>query len=364
MHKNKSNEKVTLNLDYSIKTKEGRKAAVDKICAQGGYFTHAQLERMSDYLLFTTEKGQTKKMRKEEYQYSTNNRDATVKKRTASFDALLDSMHDDAYLFLFEGDAVRKLDSKARITTEDLRLYPQIAERWNTIQNIKKQYDRATGSNKYSLGLQIIQEYKTMYEIKRAQMSAVKARINQQLTTITHMQLPEEVQIDKDSVPQSNSFLTTFNEKHISFLLKYYQKLKQESWEDLDSDLRWILIDLEDTVDKALADYPLLYRLLVLKIDGVSGKKIAEMLAEEFGEVHSQQYYSTIWRNRIPKLIKQQRQKDYISWYYANHYGTSDSNHWKTCRKCHYKMPAHPLFFDKNSDNKFYSRCKKCRTKS
>lgn len=78
----------------------------------------------------------------------------------------------------------------------------------------------------------------------------------------------------------------------------------------------------------------------------------------KYGIVHTEQYYSNLFRKRIPKMIAEQAQKEFLIWYYTNiEYGT-----WKTCTKCGEVKLAHPLFFNRNtSRDNFYSICKDCR---
>ena len=73
---------------------------------------------------------------------------------------------------------------------------------------------------------------------------------------------------------------------------------------------------------------------------------------------HSEQYFSTLWRKRIPKMMAEQAQKDYLIWYYTN----EEYGNWKQCGKCGEVKLAHPFFFSKNtSKDGFYSVCKECR---
>lgn len=78
------------------------------------------------------------------------------------------------------------------------------------------------------------------------------------------------------------------------------------------------------------------------------------------GVIHNEQYYSTLWRKRIPKMIAEKAQMEWLEWYFMN----VEKGKWKYCNKCgEYKL-AHPMFFSKNtSKDGFYSICKECRSK-
>lgn len=85
-------------------------------------------------------------------------------------------------------------------------------------------------------------------------------------------------------------------------------------------------------------------------------------MVDRYNVEHSEQYYSNLWRKRIPKMIAEQASKEYIIWYYK--YQAVDEM-WKTCNKCGNRKPAHPLFFSRNnSKDTFYSVCRDCRKKS
>jgi hypothetical protein len=65
--------------------------------------------------------------------------------------------------------------------------------------------------------------------------------------------------------------------------------------------------DLDTLVDNTLKDkHPLLYKLMIYKIDGEQNTTIQSLLEEEFGVKHSIEYISSLWRKKIPKLIAEE----------------------------------------------------------
>ena len=124
--------------------------------------------------------------------------------------------------------------------------------------------------------------------------------------------------------------------------------------------MHWLLLDLDNLIVRALKDKPILRDLLDWKIAGYTNDEIQIFMNTKYGIQHTNQYFSTLWRNRIPKLIVEEAQKHYLIWYYThNHTGT-----WKRCGKCGQLKLAHPLFFSKNnSKDSYYSICKECRNK-
>jgi hypothetical protein len=71
--------------------------------------------------------------------------------------------------------------------------------------------------------------------------------------------------------------------------------------------------DLDDLVDRTLEEkYPLYYKLLIYKIDGKSNAEIQELLTAEFGITYTVEYISSLWRNKIPKMIAEKAKEDYL----------------------------------------------------
>lgn len=73
------------------------------------------------------------------------------------------------------------------------------------------------------------------------------------------------------------------------------------------------------------------------------------------------EHLSTLWRNKIPKMIAQQNKEDYLVYHYSN----KEKGRWKRCSQCGQYKLAHRYFFSKNNTSKdgYYSMCKECRNK-
>lgn len=152
------------------------------------------------------------------------------------------------------------------------------------------------------------------------------------------------------------------NPKHISALLCNYSKLKEDCYGRFGSDGYYLMEDLDKLVDATLKDkYPLLYNLMIYKIDGQQNIVIQQKLEEQFGVKHSVQYLSSLWRKKIPKLIAEKAEEEYLNWYFL----VREKGLWKQCSRCGQIKLAHNKFFSKNNSSKdgFYSICKDCRNK-
>ena len=76
--------------------------------------------------------------------------------------------------------------------------------------------------------------------------------------------------------------------------------------------------DLDRLIEKTLRDkYPLYYKLLIYKIDGKQNAEIQELLDKEFGIKYSVEYLSSLWRNKIPKLLAEKEKEEYLIWHFT-----------------------------------------------
>ena len=144
-----------------------------------------------------------------------------------------------------------------------------------------------------------------------------------------------------------------------SAVLCNYSRLKQDSWGEYDKDLWYLMEDFDKLCDIALKNYPLYDRIVEYKIDGLQNIDIQEKIQMEFGIKHSLEYISSLWRNKIPKLIASTAEDQYLDNYYLN----IEKGKYTKCRRCGQIKLAHNKYFSKNKTSKdgFYSICKVCR---
>lgn len=170
----------------------------------------------------------------------------------------------------------------------------------------------------------------------------------------------EHITINDDGTVSSDGIISFFNSKHISALLCNYSKLKENAWGVFNSDGYYMMEDLDRLIEQTLKDkYPLYYDLLIYKIDGKANAEIQSLLFRDHHIKHSVEYISCLWRNKIPKLLAEQAQENYIMWYYT----TQEKGKWKKCGRCGKVKLAHNRFFSRNNSSKdgWYSICKECR---
>jgi hypothetical protein len=347
-------------LDYTLKTPEERKAVVEEIVKQTppNQLTEKYMEILSDYIIFAMEKDEKKKK-----EIITDNRMITINKRETSYQGLVSQFEngeDGLYNITIENDKNVILTPKISISPKDVAEIPALQDLKDAIDVVKEQEKKATGKNKYKLKKTLIEMYQEQYTIKNTVKQPMFTANT--VKSFAHSTFEENITIDENGIPQSDCLCSFFNPKHISALLCNYSALKAESEDKFDGDCFYMMIDLENLVDRTLKDdYPLYYDLLIYKIDGRSNAEIQFLLELKYGIKHSVEYISSLWRNKIPKLIAEQEVKDYLDWYYT----FKEKGQWKKCSRCGQVKLAHNLYFSKNKTAKdgFYSICKDCRNK-
>lgn len=351
--------KPTRKLDYSLETPEERNELVKKIIDETPpeQLTNKYLEILTDYIIFAMDKEERKKKK-----ILTDNRMVTVNKRETSFQGLAARLEngEDGIYNMIANDKNIIFTPKISITQKDIDDIPALKQLREAIDLVEKQFKVATGKKKFLLKKQLIEMRQDQYVIKNAYrqpmyfMNAVKS--------FNQVQLDENITITENGEVKSDGIITFFDPKHISALLCNYSKLKEDSYGRFWSDSYFLMEDLDNLVDRTLKnDYPLYYDLLIYKIDGKQNIEIQSLLQEKHGIKHSVEYISSLWRNKIPKLISEKAQEEYLVWYYT----TQEYGKWKKCSRCGQVKLAHNRFFSKNKTSKdgYYSICKTCRNK-
>ena len=147
--------------------------------------------------------------------------------------------------------------------------------------------------------------------------------------------------------------------KVVSIILQNFPSLKNNSWDALQGDTWYLVQDFEKLAKRVLKRYPMYGRIVQYKLDLHSNAEIKDMLEKEFGFTHSIEYISSLWRNKIPKLIASEAIDEWLIWYYSERC----HGEWKTCTRCGQTKLAHSRFFsiNKTSRDGWYSICKACR---
>lgn len=347
-------------LDYSLKTAQERKDFVENMVAEMSkdqLKNKKYIEILSDYIVsaMTPEEKKSKMI-------LTDNRMVTVNKRETSYQGLVEKFEngEDGLWNLMIDDKNVLLTHKVSITEEDVKEIKPLQDLKESIAAVEKMVEKATGKRKFKLKKSLIEMHQEQYTIKGMYRPTMAP--SNVVKSITKTDLSENITIDENGEPVSDGLITFFDHEHMSALLCNYSALKEDAWGKFSSDSFYMMEDLDNLIEKTLRDeYPLYYKLLIYKIDGKQNAEIQQLLDDEFGITYSVEYLSSLWRNKIPKLLSEQAKEDYLMW----HYTYVEKGKWKRCSRCGEVKLANNRFFSKNNTSKdgFYSICKKCRNK-
>lgn len=348
-----------LKLDYTLQTPEERKELVKNIISQTppAAITDKYLEILSDYIIAAISKKERKKR-----EIMTDNRMVTINKRETSYQGLVtkfESGEDGLYNITIENDKNVLLTPKISITQKDVAEIPELQSLKAAIELVKDKSTTATGKMKYQLKKWLIELYQEQYVIKTSIKQPVIS--SNTIKAFAHSEFVDKIEFQqKTNLPINKGSCSFFNPTHLSALLCNYSLLKEESYGKLDSDCYYMMMDLDKLIEKALKEqYPLYYDLLIYKIDGRSNAEIQALLEQTYNVKHSAEYLSSLWRNKIPKILAETEVKEFLDWYYTY----KEKGQWKKCSRCGQIKLAHNLYFSKNKTSKdgFYSICKDCR---
>ena len=342
-------------LDYSLQTPEERNELVKKILAEMDEEPNEKyLEILADYLVLAMEKQERK-----ERKLLTDNHLATIRKRETSLEGLIaqfENGEDGFYNLVAESDKNALFKPKISITKKDLEDIPELQQVRDAIKLWEEKFKTAEGRDKYIIKKAIIDLRKDQYVIKEAYRKPVMAKnvIHQRHT----IPLEEEYEFDADGfvIPKGVSLMDS---KVVSAILCNYSALKQDCHEQYDRDLWYLMEDFDNLAAGALSEYPMYERIVEYKIDGLQNIEIQEQIQVEFGIKHSVEYISSLWRNKIPKIIASAAEDRFLDWYYLE----VEKGTYKRCSRCKQIKLAHNKYFSKNKTSKdgFYSICKCCR---
>lgn len=348
-----------LKLDYKLESPVERTELVRKIVEQTPpeQLTNRYLEILSDYIIFAMDKQERKNKK-----ILTDNRMVTVNKRELSFQGLVGKLEngEDGIYNMIANDKNIIFTPKISITPQDIAEIPELKQLRDAIDVVEKQMKAATGKRKFLLKKQLIEMRQDQYVIKNAYKKPIYCLNG--IKSMAKLNLSENITINEKGEVSSDGMISLFDAKHVSALLCNYSKIKEEVWDRFGSDTYYLMQDLDTVTDCALKEkHPLYYDLLIYKIDGKQNIEIQQLLYEKHGIKHSVEYISSLWRNKIPKLIAEQAQENYLIWYYT----IKEKGKWKRCSRCGQIKLAHNRFFSKNKTSKdgYYSICKACRNK-
>ncbi len=349
-------------LDYSLKTAKERADFVDNLLpnlTEEQLTSERYMEILSDYIV----SAMTPEEKKEKL-ILTENRMVTVNKRETSMQRIVESLEngeDGLWRMSIDNDKNVLLTHKKEISEKDLDEIKALRDLKEAIKIVEEIEKKAVGKNKYIAKKWLIEMHQEQYIIKDS-YKPVMASSGAAIKSLTKVNLEENITIDENGDPVSDCAVSFFNPNHICALLCNYSALKEDCWGNFSWDFWYLMEDLDILIEDTLRDdYPLYYKLLIYKIDGRLNIEIQKLLEEEFGITYTVEYLSSLWRNKIPKILSEKAKEKYLLWYYSH----KEYGKWKKCSRCGKIKLAHNRFFSKNNTSKdgWYSICKECRNK-
>lgn len=299
------------------------------------------------------------KQEKKERKVLTENRMMTVNKRETSFEGLVSQLEngEDGIYNLINESKNQIFQPKVTITKKDLEEIEPLRQLREAINLWEAKLKVTSGKDAFTIKKALIEMRKDQYLIKNAYRRPIV--FNKLTRSRSYIKLEDETcRFDADGYPIPEG-VSLLDPAVCSAILCNYSRLKQDSSDQFEGDLYYLMEAFDEIADIALKEYPLYEKIVECKIDGLQNIQIQEILQMEFGIKHSLEYISSLWRKKIPKLIASAAEDQYLDWYYLN----EEKGKYKRCSRCGQIKLAHNKYFSKNKTSKdgFYSICKKCR---
>ena len=283
----------------------------------------------------------------------------TVNKRETSFEGLVSQLEngEDGIYNLISENKNQIFQPKITITKKDLEEIEPLRQLREAINLWEAKLKVTEGKDAFTIKKALIEMRKDQYLIKAAYRKPIV--FNKLIRSRIFLAMPDKTcRFDADGYPIPEG-VSLLDPAVCSAILCNYSRLKQDSFDQFEGDLYYLMDAFDQVADIALKEYPLYDKIVECKIDGLQNIQIQEILEKEFGIKHSLEYISSLWRKKIPKLIASTAEDEYLDWYYRE----QEKGKYKRCSRCGQIKLAHNKYFSKNKTSKdgFYSICKKCR---
>lgn len=331
-----------MELNYTLTTPGDRVAEIEKITATRDpeSFSAKELEIMANYILFTLTDEEKKSK-----QIISQNRTNTIRKREMSYEGLIEKMEqgEGGIRPIVANDKHIIFSHPISITPEDEIEIPYMRQLRQTI----KELEEATKGSTYLTKKTIIELRQDQYILKQSYKPPT--RLQQKTKSNNAISWPSEIIMTPEGPAAKGC--TLIDPRHVKAILTNYKHLRPEVHPS--SDLYYLL----DELDEIVAELPeLLKDLSYFKMAEDTNQEIQQKLLDKYNFTYSLEYLSSLWQNKIPKIISQIAEERWLLWYYT----FQEKGTWKTCTRCGETKLAHNIYFSKNKTDPsgYYSICK------
>lgn len=173
---------------------------------------------------------------------------------------------------------------------------------------------------------------------------------------LNNFTISEDKELNWHWVEVSKNELDLTDPVHVYNLLELYGTLKENSFENLNCDMKYVLWELEDYIERSNLSAARKH-ILIRKIDKVTNETIREELQLKFGLNYSDNYISTIYKQMICGQIARTAEIARDEWIYRN-----QPEKFKVCSTCGRRLLRDNRNFikKKNSRDGLAARCKIC----
>ena len=173
---------------------------------------------------------------------------------------------------------------------------------------------------------------------------------------LSNFTISEDKELNWRWVEVSKNELDLTDPVHVYNLLELYGTLKENSFENLNCDIKYVLWELEDYIERSNLSAARKH-ILIRKIDKVTNETIREELQLKFGLNYSDNYISTIYKQMICGQIARTAEIARDEWIYRN-----QPEKFKVCSTCGRRLLRDNRNFikKKNSNDGLAARCKMC----
>ncbi len=155
--------------------------------------------------------------------------------------------------------------------------------------------------------------------------------------------------------PIKEHTLDLTNPNHIYQLFEHYSSLKESSYDDLNGQMKYILMALDDLQD--LSDLTLIQQhILDRKVLKYTNERIKDELKQLYNVSYNVNYISTLYKNTCKQIA------DTATIQQLEYDNRDNPSMWKTCTCCGKRLLRNSHFFVRKNENRdgFAARCKKC----